>query len=108
MVATLHRFDGALRRRALGLVLLTGLLAALAGTAGAQERYQVAPLGAGMGFNPDKALILDTASGHLWLWVESPPAESAPGGRYLIYQGQVRPGKAMGEIIEQQEWPANR
>ncbi len=88
---------------AIALVAGTGL----SGVAQALERYQVAPLAAGDTFAPDKALILDTESGHLWLWIESPGNEQTGGSRMLIYQGQVRPGRAMGDIIEKQDWGAN-
>jgi len=30
--------------------------------------------------------------------------DGSAGGRFLIYQGQVRPGARIGEIIEQQDW----
>lgn len=89
-------------------IVATALLATLLGLAapgaGAAERYQIATLSAGAGFAPDKALILDTESGHLWLWIENAGTGIDAGGRYLIYQGQVRPGRAAGEIIEKQEW----
>ncbi|MGE0386770.1 MAG: hypothetical protein AB7Q97_18750 [Gammaproteobacteria bacterium] len=74
----------------------------------AADQYQIAPLVDPSGMGADKALILDSGSGHLWLWVERPADGVNGGARYLIYQGQLRPGKAMGEIIDQQEWPAAR
>lgn len=80
------------------------LAAALATPARAIERYQIAPLAAGDTFAPDKALILDVESGHLWLWIETPGNEQTGGSRMLIYQGQVRPGREMGDIIEKQDW----
>ncbi len=89
-------------------VAAIALLALAAIPAHAGERYQMISLSAGAGFAPDKALILDTASGHLWLWVENAGSDDQGGSRYLIYQGQLRPGTEMGEIIERQEWPAGR
>jgi hypothetical protein len=91
----------------LGFLLASGL--ALSTTAAAaDDRYTIAPLVNLSGLGPDKALILDTESGHLWLWLEDAGSEVEGGTRMLIYQGQVRPGKQMGDIIEQQEWPAKK
>ncbi|MBT8446233.1 MAG: hypothetical protein HKO62_09170 [Gammaproteobacteria bacterium] len=77
----------------------------LAAPARAQDaRYHAVPLDPGYDFGVEKALILDTTDGHLWIWMESPATPDGDGGRYLIYQGQVKPGRSMGDIIEQQEW----
>lgn len=81
------------------------MLVNVAATA-ADGRYQAVPIDPGQGFGSDKVLLLDTVSGHLWIWIESPAVEDDPGGRFLIYQGQLAPGKKMGDIIEKQEWPA--
>jgi len=52
-----------------------------------------------------KVFILDTVEGHLWIWSENETVYGTAGppklGTVLIYQGRVRPGKRMGEIIEQ-------
>ncbi len=74
--------------------------------AGSEGRYQAIPIDPGEGYGAEKALILDTVSGHLWIWIESPTVDDDAGGRFLIYQGQLVPGKKMGDIIEKQEWPA--
>ena len=92
-----------LKRLCLALVLG---LAAGAAHAVSEGRYQAIPIDPGEGYGAEKALILDTVSGHLWIWIESPTVDDEPGGRYLIYQGQLAPGKKMGDIIEQQSWPA--
>jgi hypothetical protein len=78
----------------------------LSARAGPEGRYQAVPIDPGSGYGAEKALILDTVTGHLWIWVESAAVETDSGGRFLIYQGQVQPGRAMGEIIDKQEWPA--
>lgn len=70
----------------------------------AEGRYQVIPLSNSGGLGPEKVVILDTVAGHMWVWVESPANPVDPGGRYLIYQGKLRPGNSMGEIIDKQEW----
>ena len=86
---------------AAGLLLLSGTALAVS-----EGRYQAVPIDPGEGYGAEKALILDTVSGHLWIWIESPTVDDDPGGRFLIYQGQLVPGKQMGDIIEKQEWPA--
>ncbi|MEX2481218.1 MAG: hypothetical protein WD928_10185 [Gammaproteobacteria bacterium] len=73
--------------------------------AAAQEgRYQAIPIDTGFDHGTEKALILDSVAGHLWIWVESPPVNGEPGGRYIIYQGQLEPGQEMGQIMDKQEW----
>lgn len=74
----------------------------------AESRYQVVPLHPGYEFGTEKALILDTVGGHLWIWVESPAVNDKDGGRYVIYQGQLAPGREMGDIISEQHWPASK
>jgi hypothetical protein len=84
---------------------LAAFAAAWALAAAAQEgRYQAVPIDGGAEYGTEKALILDTVAGHLWIWVESPAVNDEPGGRYLIYQGQLEPGKTMGQVIDRQEW----
>ena len=90
--------------------LLSALLACLifSMSVAAESRYQAVPLHPGYEFGTEKALILDTVSGHLWIWVESPAVNGQDGGRYVIYQGQLAPGREMGDVISEQHWPANR
>ena len=88
-------------------VTIIGVMMFWSAVAAADGRYQVAPLESGYDFGTEKAMILDTAAGHLWIWVESPADKGRAGGRYLIYQGQVLPGKEMGDIMSKQEWPAD-
>ena len=73
----------------------------------AEQRYQAVPLNPGYEFGTEKAFLLDTLAGHMWIWVESPSIGDKSGGRYLIYQGQLQPGKSVGEIIHQQQWSGN-
>ena len=86
---------------ALVLLLTSGVAVAVS-----EGRYQAIPIDPGEGYGAEKALILDTVAGHMWIWIESPTVDADPGGRFLIYQGQLVPGKKMGDIIEKQEWPA--
>jgi hypothetical protein len=39
---------------------------------------------------------------------EHAAAPGGPGGRFLIYQGQVRPGAKMGDVIQNEEWRGKR
>ncbi len=85
------------------LALLTWATAALA-----DERYQAIPIDSGTEFGTEKALIIDTLAGHMWIWTESPATDEEPGGRYVIYQGQLTPGSEMGEVVMKQEWPVTK
>jgi hypothetical protein len=84
-----------LRKLAAALCLLAPTLVL------AEGRYQAVPI-----YNPSdgssKVLILDTNNGQLWTWMEVGASSGGAGGRFLIYQGQVRPGKRMGDIVEEQ------
>jgi hypothetical protein len=88
------------------------LAASLSGAAEAvstEGRYQVLPLtDAEGGLGSDKVFIIDTVAGHLWTWTEIPAGDGGSGGRFLIYQGQVRPGTKLGEMIEQQTWEGEK
>lgn len=72
----------------------------------ADQRYQAIPLNPGYEFGTEKALIIDTVAGHMWIWTESPATETRAGGRYVIYQGQLSPGRDIGDVVLKQEWPA--
>lgn len=76
-------------------------------TVAAQARYQIISLSEGVDLGSEKVMILDGTSGHLWTWTESPSNRGNAGGRVIIYQGQVRPGKRIGDVIERQEWSGN-
>jgi hypothetical protein len=86
--------------------VVVGAMLIWSATVCADGRYQVVPLDAGYEFGTEKAMIIDTVAGHIWIWIESPAVNGNPGGRYVIYQGQVVPGKQMGDIILKQEWDA--
>lgn len=79
--------------------------ATLVAEAASEGRYQVLPLtDAAGGIGSDRVFIIDTVSGHLWTWTEVPAGNGSTGGRFLIYQGQVKPGSRIGEVIEKQDW----
>jgi hypothetical protein len=81
------------------------LIVAHSAASTAEERYQAIPISSGSDFGTEKALIIDTAAGHLWIWTESPATDTEPGGRYIIYQGQLVPGNEIGDVVLKQEWP---
>lgn len=80
------------------------LLGSVATPATAETRYQAIPINAGADFGTEKALVLDTVEGHLWIWTESPATDTQSGGRYVIYQGQLFPGREVGDVVLKQEW----
>jgi len=84
--------------------LALGVFALGPWAAQADERYQAIPISSGSDFGTEKALILDTAAGHMWIWTESPATDTEPGGRYIIYQGQLTPGDQIGDVVLKQEW----
>lgn len=86
-------------------ILSVVIAAASPSLAMAEERYQAIPISSGSDFGTEKALIIDTAAGHLWIWTESPATDTEPGGRYIIYQGQLFPGDKIGDVVLKQEWP---
>lgn len=88
------------------LILLVLFMVSVAVHAGPEGRYQAIAIDPGIEYGTEKALVVDTVAGHLWIWLESAAAEGEPGGRYLIYQGQLEPGEEMGQIMHKQEWPA--
>ena len=91
-----------MKRRLSVFILLVSLIVPV--ITKAEGRYQIIPLSSSGGIGPEKVVIIDTVAGHMWVWTESPANPVDPGGRYLIYQGKLRPGNTMGEIIDKQEW----
>ncbi len=79
-----------------------GVLLALATPAAADEvgRYQAIPMPRADNGQYTQALILDTKDGHLWLWNAHPGLGGQTQIETLIYEGQVKPGKNMGDVIE--------
>ena len=55
-----------------------------------------------------KVFIIDSKDGHMWILdhntkLHNPKKGGFALGSVLTYQGRVRPGKKMGEVIEQAE-----
>jgi hypothetical protein len=63
-------------------------------------RYQAIALPRTESTSYTSVMILDTKEGHLWAWTSQPNIGETRGGVYLRYLGKVRPGKAIGEVIE--------
>jgi hypothetical protein len=91
----------------LACVALTTLLGTFGppAMAASEGRYQIVPLTDDSGgIGSDRVFILDSVAGHMWTWTEVPAGNGSTGGRFLIYQGQVRPGARIGDVVEQQDW----
>jgi hypothetical protein len=81
------------------LVLLT--TPNIAGAADDVGRYEMIAIPKTASTSYQSVMILDTKEGHLWEWVSLPAVGAqTPGDSFLRYQGKVKPGKAMGEVIE--------
>ncbi len=78
------------------LLLITNLCIAEDG------RYQAFPIPPSLTSGSDKVFIIDTNTGDLWTWTESPTIGEYSGGRYLQYQGRVKPGDKIGEMIDKE------
>jgi hypothetical protein len=63
-------------------------------------RYQAIALPRTESTSYTSVMILDTKEGHLWQWTSQPSIGQTPGGVYLRYLGKLKPGKAIGEVIE--------
>ena len=90
--------------------MMRGLLAAsllLPCVAAADGRYQAVPIQGGSDIG-GKVLIIDTQTGDLWTWMEIGAGDHGAGGRFLVYQGRLRPGSKPGEVIEQQDFSGPR
>jgi len=52
-----------------------------------------------------KVFVIDSRDGHMWILEQNTKLHDPEGGfaigSVLTYQGQVKPGKKMGEIVEQ-------
>jgi hypothetical protein len=73
--------------------LIAIILSLSALSAQAQPRYQAVVIQEG---TAPRVFILDTREGHLWTWTEN----LRGADQELRYQGRVRPGRAMGEVID--------
>jgi hypothetical protein len=73
-------------------------------------RYQAIALHEGSrssqsGALSSKVFILDSRDGHMWTWEENSRLPGANArllfGTVLTYQGQLKPGAKMGEVVDQ-------
>lgn len=69
------------------------------------DRYEVAILQhGGSESSHSKVFILDSKLGHMWTWEERSKFTTNDGkmafGTRITYQGQLKPGKEIGEIVD--------
>lgn len=67
----------------------------------APGRYQIIALPKTTNEIGSAALVLDTATGDLWVWEQSPTVDKSPGGSGIFYQGRSVPGKEPGAAVAQ-------
>ena len=105
---TRNRFPGFVG--AIALSLSSALLSAPNVLAGEDGRYQAIVLHqGGASGQPStlspKVFILDTRDGHMWTWEQNAWIKDPRGdlqfGTTTTYQGRLKTGSRMGEIIEQ-------
>ena len=90
--------------RNLSVAVLLSIAAQAASAADEVGRYQAIPLPKSNNDISQTVVIIDTKEGYLWEWVSTPPVGRIPDGYYLRYQGRVRPGKAIGEVVDQKQF----
>lgn len=90
--------------RNLSVAVLLSIAAHGVNAADEVGRYQAIPLPRSNNDISQSVVIIDTKEGYLWEWVSSPPLGRIPDGYYLRYQGRVRPGKAIGEVVDQKQF----
>lgn len=78
--------------------------ASVPAVAAAEGRYQAVNIPEMLEPGTAKVFILDSESGHMWTWSEQAATPDGRGGRFLIYQGQLRPGRMLGDVIGSEEW----
>ncbi len=97
-----------------GVLLMLGVMLCVSIPARAAEdgRYRAVVLHEGgrsdqYGALIPKVFILDSRDGHMWTWEQNSRLSGEKGsisfGTVLTYQGQIKPGKQMGEVMEQRQ-----
>jgi len=92
------------------ILLFSGVLVLCGSVAEADdnERYQAFVLQRAGGSSGSVSLmpsvfIIDSRDGHMWIWEKNMPLPGSDANRgfgtLITYQGQVKPGKKIGEII---------
>lgn len=92
--------------RVLARFLIVGVFLSARCAFGADDngRYQMIPLPKSENEMSSSVMILDTKEGNIWQWVSQPKVGQIPGGYYLRYQGKLKPGKEMGELIDKKQF----
>jgi hypothetical protein len=86
-------------------LLVFAILVAQSAVAEEIGRYQAIVFPGTVSTDADKVFILDTKEGHLWTWTKYQKIQGATeGGVYFTYQGKIRPGQRMGDLLEKQPW----
>lgn len=56
-----------------------------------------------------KVFIIDSKEGHMWIWEDKSKFTTAEGkfafGAKIVYQGKLKPGKKMGDIVAREIGP---
>jgi hypothetical protein len=71
-----------------------------------EGRYQAVAIQKVKDSDNPKVFIIDTKEGHLWLWSSSAVSYqprrdgSIPIHEFLTYQGQLKPGKKIGDVVD--------
>ena len=74
-------------------IALFFVMLSAATVAGAVERYQAVVIQEG---SSPRVFILDTREGHMWTWTETIRGTD----QELRYEGRVRPGGQVGDVIQ--------
>ena len=96
-----------MRKLLMSLVMFTGVAWGPTAYAAEVGRFQAISLeGESPGRGSSRVLIIDSQEGHVWTWSGNElVSESGSSRRYgaaFIYQGKVRPGNKVGEIVDSQ------
>jgi hypothetical protein len=88
------------------VLVAMALLAFCGGTVEAQTpptassgRFQIVSLPKSANSTIDQVVILDTATGDLWQWIEAPAIGNNSGFNGIKYLGRVTPGAKPGDIV---------
>jgi hypothetical protein len=94
-----------------GIILFSGLIAATPSQADDDGRYRAIVLheggasGSGGSLTP-RVFLIDSKEGHMWIWERNIPLlgpDKQSFGTMLTYQGRLKPGEKVGEIIYQEK-----
>lgn len=67
-------------------------------------RYQMVPTQKSPNSFIDQVVVLDTTTGEMWTWTQSPATGNSPGFNGIRYLGRASPGAKPGDIVSK-AWP---